>query len=497
MITARMSKRLGAEDGYVLFFVLALLVIAMGFGAAAVAESLSSRDLTNRDARVRRAQQASDAGIERILYAQAESNIDDWNLNGGPLGLSTVLDCLPVTLDASAQVTGLTTAAVNAAGVCPQTSGGGSAAYTEALGNHAYEQAEFIPGQTNFLNGAEREYYPKIISLGWDDNGSNKVYARQEVVLAPIAPLQAVEGMNNVTINGLSAVGLNTAVAFNGDIYARGTLTLPSVFAGVNLSTSSGSVLATIAAPTISGSLVSTVNGGTVSQSQIIDRPPIKIAASKVDCPASGGCPSVSNKVGSDGYSSATHSFTMSNSNESVTFEPGDYVFCNFNVTAGTVKVDPSSSAPVRIFVDSPNSARCQSDGLGSNQGNFTAATGITNLLSGTVAPSQFQVYVVGDGGGYDDATSVNIGDTASCTLKVLGVCTQMSTPVTQSLVVYAPTSSVTVNTGVCLIKVGSSCTLGAAGVFDGALIGDNVNITASTITQDLETSATTHSMTG
>ncbi len=69
----------------------------------------------------------------------------------------------------------------------------------------------------------------------------------------------------------------------------------------------------------------------------------------------------------------------------------------------------------------------------------------------------------------------------------MLDICTQMSTPVTQSMVVYAPTSSVTVNTGVCLVKPGSPCTLGAAGVFSGALIGDNVSVTASTITQDLD----------
>ncbi len=374
--------------------------------------------------------------MQRILFQQAESNIANWNLNGGPLGLSTVLDCMPVQLNASLQITGLATAAVNAAGVCPQTSGGTSTSYTEPLGNHAFERAEFIPGQTNFLGGAERQYYPKIVALGWDDNGSNKVYSRQEVILAPIAPLQAIEGMNNVTINGLSAIGLNAAVGFNGDIYARGTLSLPTLFAGVNLSTSSGSILATVAAPTISGSLVATVNGGVTSQSQIIQRPPITISAAKSSCPA-GGCPSVSG--GSDHYDSVTNTFTMTSAAESVTFAPGDYVFCNFNVTAGTVNVNPTASAPVRIFVDSPNSTRCKSNGLGSNQGNFTAATGINNLLSGTVAPSVFQIYVQGDGGGYDNATSVNIGDSAACTLKVLGICTQMSTPVTQSMVVYAP----------------------------------------------------------
>ena len=38
-----------------------------------------------------------------------------------------------------------------------------------------------------------------------------------------------------------------------------------------------------------------------------------------------------------------------------------------------------------------------------------------------------------------------------------------------------------------CLVKVGAVCTLGAAGVFSGALIGDPVNVTASNITQDLD----------
>ena len=91
--------------------------------------------------------------------------------------------------------------------------------------------------------------------------------------------------MNNVTINGLSALGLS-AVLVNGDVTARNTLTLPSVYAGVNLSTTlSGSMLATVAAPTISGSIVSTVNGGTVSSRSLQLRQQISIASTKSDCP--------------------------------------------------------------------------------------------------------------------------------------------------------------------------------------------------------------------
>ncbi len=175
----------------------------------------------------------------------------------------------------------------------------------------------------------------------------------------------------------------------------------------MNLSTSSGQRSCHRRRPDDLGIACGTVNGGVISQSQIIQRPAITISAAKSSCPA-GGCPSVSG--GSDHYDSITDTFTMTSAAESVTFAPGDYVFCNFNVTAGTVNVNPTASAPVRIFIDSPNSARCKNNGLGSNQGNFTAATGITNLLSGTVAPSVFQIYVQGDGGGYDNATSVNIG---------------------------------------------------------------------------------------
>jgi hypothetical protein len=463
-------------------YVLALLVIALALGAAGLAESLSSRSLSTRDARVRRAQQAADAGIQRILYEEGEANIDNWDLNGGPLGLSTTLDCVPVTLNASSQISGLATASVNSAGICPMTSSG-SAFTDDSIGNHGHDQAEFVPGQANPFGGAARTYWPKIVSLGWDDNGTNKVYSREEVVLQPIAPLQAIEGMNNVTLNGLSAFGLG-AVAVNGDVWARAQITLPSLYAGVNLNTTlSGSVKATVAAPAISGTLVSTVNGGTLSQGQIPLRPAITIASSKSSCP-SGGCPTVTNKVGSDGYSSTTNTFTMTNANESVTFQPGDYVFCNFNVTAGTVNVNPSSSAPVRIFIDNPNSSRCAGNGLGTAQGNFNAATGINNLLSGATAPSGLQIYVVGDGSGYDNAKSVSIGATTSCSsLNLLGVCLAAATPVTQAMVIYAPTSTVTVDTHAC-VPLTSIC---AAGTYSGAIVGDNVNVTAATISQDLD----------
>ena len=167
---------MSSEDGFALVIVIVLVMIVLALGAAGLAESLDSKTLTTRDARERRAQQATDAGIQRVLYEQAESNIDNWNLNGGVAGLSTLLDCVIPSVNASLQITGLATATVGAAGVCPLTPNGGSTSYVEPLGNHAFESTEFIPGATNLLNGtligtqngsAQRQFFPKIVSLGW------------------------------------------------------------------------------------------------------------------------------------------------------------------------------------------------------------------------------------------------------------------------------------------------------------------------------------------
>ncbi len=440
---------------------LMVLLITMLMAFAGLDEAISSRSLTNRDSRVRRAQQAAEAGAQRVLYEQAEGNIDNWNLNGGPLGLSSTADCLPLTVS-SGVITGLGSASVNSAGACPQTTTSG-ASYTDTLGGDETEQAEFIPGQTNLLGGAERILWPKIVALGTETDPAT-VYSREEVILQPIAALQAVEGMNNVTLNGLSAFGLGSAAIVNGDVQARNKITLPSLYVGANLSTTqSGSVEATVAAPTISGTLVGTVNGGTVSKGSIPLRQAVSIAKTKSNCPT-GGCPAVTGASGSDGYNSSTDTLTMTKATESVSFSSGDYVFCNVNVTAGTINVAPTASAPVRLFVDSPTSSRCANDGLGASQGNFIASKGINNTLSGTTAPSGLQIYVAGDGS-YDDNTSVTIGDT--CVLTCL----------TQSMVIYAPTSAVTVSTG----------TTGIAGTFDGAVVGNDVSLTAGEITQDLD----------
>jgi hypothetical protein len=491
------------ERGYVMIVVLALVMIGLLVATAAVTSQLATKQSAARDARVRRAQAAADAGVQTTLYQQSEADLGSstYNFNGGLIGLSNFLDCWVPQLNVSLQVTGIASAYANAAGVCPQalSSGGTSTTFTPKLGQNTSYSAEMLTGQTNFLSGtsisgqngsAMRELFPKIVSIGIENstldagttttNGvttSLPVYSREEAILAPIAPLQTIEGENSVKICGLSALGLCVAAVLNGDVLSRGDLTTPAALTGLNLSGSSPSgLLATLAySGTLHGGLA-IANVQHTSSSNIISRSPVTIANGKQPCASSTGTTETcSNALFSCAscYSAATDSFSLTSG--SATIPSGDYVFCNFSATGGTLTISPTSSAPVRIFIDSPSSSRCSGDGLGSNQGNFNDTDGFSNTianLGNNLAPSGFQVYLAGNGTG--GGTSVQIGPTSTTSLLSLSAATFPG-------VIYAPMSNVTVNVPALCVVV---CT---GGLFEGNAIGYNTTINALTITQDLD----------
>jgi hypothetical protein len=199
-----------------------------------------------------------------------------------------------------------------------------------------------------------------------------------------------------------------------------------------------------------------------VSSSSIIQRSTVTISPTRPNCSVAANCTALGSA-----YNSTTNTFSLTTG--SVSFQPGDYVFCNFNATGGTLNISPSSAAPVRIFIDSPTSTRCASNGLGTNQGNFNDTVSFANGLLGTgglLASSGFQVYVVGNG--TNDGSTVQIGPTGTSGLLSL-------TSLTLGAIVYAPTSRVTINVA------------GSAGIFEGAVVGYDTTVAALTITQDLD----------
>jgi hypothetical protein len=464
--------------------VIALLLVGSLIAVAAVTESLATSSLTGRDMRVRRAQQAAEAGIQTQLYQQGEANLGStsYNLNGGVLGLGTLLDCVVPQVNLGL-VTGLVNVQASSAGACPQAvnSGGTSTSYTAPLGNHAYEQSETFMNPTTLFSGAEREFVPTVVSLGWDDNGADNglstgtryVYSREMATLAPIAPLQAIEGMNNVTISPLSL-----ATVLNGDVSARHNITTPPLaLAGLDLS---NGLLATLAYGNALSGGIAIGNLQHVTPSQIPLRPSVNIAPSKPDCSVAANCTALGAAYSNNTAGNTADTFSISSGN--VTFQPGDYVFCNFSATgSSTISVNPSPSTPVRIYIDSPTSNRCKNNGYTETAGvwsggNFNDTVGFSNGLLGTqgvLAASGMQVYDVGDGTvPYDGATTVQIGPSTTGLLSLSAV--------TYGAVVYAPTSTVTVNVPALCVLV---C---LGGVFDGSIVGYNANVAALTITQDL-----------
>jgi hypothetical protein len=509
-----LKDRLRSEHGFTVAIIMWLLMIALLFGAAGLAETLDSRSLTTRDGRERRAQQAAEAGIQAQLYDTTEQNLGStYNFSGGVLGLSGFLDCMPLQLDASARIGGLT-AYASTSGVCPQAlnSTGSATSYWSAVGNHAYYSSEFFSdkrevGNTGFGSVVE---FPKILSIGCDTTGpstcssspapSSNLYARELALLAPTGPLQAIEGMGNVTIGGLKLALLgNVASVVNGDIMSGGTLTLPTLAPAVNTSWPATGILPTFGyTNTPAPASITTANlvhlsgfcsAGSPSNTCMIKRlVPTPSVTSCANCTSGITCSSCSG----GGYNSSNDTFTITAG--TATFAGGDYLFCNFSATgSATVKASPSSSTPVRIFILPPNVSPCSGNGYtkasGSwNGGNFTdtGSGGLANSLLGTVNgvtntldPSGLQIYVEGDGS-YDNATSVTIGSSTQSSALTVGA------------IIYAPTSSVNVTTSACSINLLGICTLvgtlaSSGGVFSGSIVGDNTSITAGVITQDLD----------
>jgi hypothetical protein len=499
---------LASEGGFIIVIVMMLIVIGLLVGAAALSEALDARTNANHSERSARALQAADAGVETELYRAGQLNFGSLQLTSG-LSLSSILSqlltCPVPQVNASGQVTGIQFAAITAIGnPCPNNSASGISSPgpdQEPVGHHSYFQVQFIPGTTNI--GDFVTLNPKIVASGVDDNASASdptryVSRRVEAILNPITPWRTLEAGHNLTFDvppALSVLGLKLAgtTTFSGTAAAGNNLTIDSqdsvvsAFTAANISLSGG-----VTEPSaldycnaLSESVTLNITLGSITKptsncSNLVNRPAIQISSSKQDCVPVTGAETCS---GDSGFGSSyiggnQDEIYNTNSSTTLTFAPGDYVFCSFQ-TNGPVSLDPTSTQAVRIFIDSPSSNRCKNfvNHTGTLPANFKAAPGNFvatqgaggNPLAGTLAathPSQAQIYVTGNG--------TNDGTTAYVTGSSL-----LSG---QAMFLYAPTSNVTVTAG-------QTCVLGVcvnAGTIAGAIIGWDVDVSATAVTQDL-----------
>jgi hypothetical protein len=161
------------------------------------------------------------------------------------------------------------------------------------------------------------------------------------------------------------------------------------------------------------------------------------------------------------GYTGGNQDEIYITNGATLTLAPGDYVFCSLQTNGPINLTATASSAPVRIFIDSPTSSRCSSfashsarSGYQTGAGSFVAQQGIGGLIggiTGVLSPTQVQVYDVGTS--TPDATVVT-----------------SSGSVSNAFFVYAPESNVTITST----------------IFSGTVIGYDVTMQATTYTQSL-----------
>ena len=498
-------RQLAGEDGFVIVVAMLLVVIGLAIGLAALTETLAARSHAGRDERSTRALQAADAGIQTELYRANQMNLGSLYLSKG-LSLSSIigqlLTCPVPTVNAGGTVTGLRFGAVLSVGSpCPSNGSSGitgAANSLESVGHHAFYDVRFIPGLTAV--GDFVQFNPKIVAAGIDDNGdystsTGYVTRRVEAILAPVAPFRTLEAQNNLTITvppALSALGIKLAGAttLNGtasagnNLKVTGSSLLANVFTATGISLSGGltepSALdyCSTGSYTTSNLTVNLTLGNVTPVSpctNLSNRSAVSISSSKASCAPDTGTATCSSLFGGSytNTPAAPDSIYCTSGCSTLTFQPGDYVFCDFQYN-GNVSLNASSTQAVRIFIDSPSSSRCSTHGTHSSSGvtgfqttfgNFVATHGVGNVL-GLTHPSQAQVYVVGNGTN-DGTTVYSTGDT---TLS------------SQDMFLYAPSSNVTV-TG------GQTCILGTCvdtGTLAGAFVGYDVNASGTAITSDL-----------
>jgi Tfp pilus assembly protein PilX len=229
---APVRRRLADEQGQALVLAIAIIVIGLLLGLGAAAYALSANQQTVHDERNRSAQQAADAGVQRELYLNSDSDSVGYNLNSGLLGVGTFLDCTVPEVGVGATSLNLQVGTIQvgagSAGVCPTsctsvttcTTGPPGKIGWQSLGNEAYYESEFLANAEPVANAgsaaggnADEIEFPEIVTVGCHttnaadpqtaclNGGAGNSYSRQLALLDPTAPLNAVEATNDVTIN--------------------------------------------------------------------------------------------------------------------------------------------------------------------------------------------------------------------------------------------------------------------------------------------------------
>jgi type II secretory pathway pseudopilin PulG len=465
-VTARLDPFRGdrGDEGYIMVIAVLIMAFALAIAGVALTQSQASQKLDAKDIRVQRAEQAADAGLQSAVYALNAQNLAALPLygTGGLQTLTNTLSCLG--LNVSVQVPGVAFAGLSPTAACAQGTPPGAVPVPtfRELGNHTKVSVIVVPTTTTATGGSALGPYNlgfRVVAQGVDDNGTttttDDVARRRAVVLSPIQPFSAVEGLNDVSFTGsglLSVLGVQLATkTLNGDVKANDDISVSGLaLVGLNvLEAGGGSILRTselLYGDDYNGPLLTVASAKKQSSTSFFTRKVPKMDPTKPACPST--CQAqISNKV-------------LSASSGTVTLDAGDYHLCEVSITGSATLRTAAALSPgvgaTRVYIDSPTSAYCSGTG-------GTGNASIRSLNPGvSLSPTLVQLYAAGNGTA--NGTSVTVGSS--------------SVALTTAAFVYAPQSTVTVHYF----------------VFTGTVIGYDVTMhavsllgsLASVITQDL-----------
>ena len=251
-------KRLARDErGQALVLALAIIVVGMIVGLGAVAYALNVGGSANHDERTRASQQAADAGVQAQLLALSNGSLG-YTLSPQANDFSNFanLSACGVPEVSGGQVLGSLTFGVSS-GACPiqvpTTCATTASACTDPSvpwspdSNGSWSETETFPNPQ--LQGSSSGdfpiLFPETVSLGCKTSvttnaastcnspssaaASRNSYAREMALLNPTAPLQAIEGENDVQIYSPGYLGQTTpASVIDGNIVAGNVLKLPA-----------------------------------------------------------------------------------------------------------------------------------------------------------------------------------------------------------------------------------------------------------------------------
>ena len=466
-----MRRRLAGEAGVSVAVAVAVLSILTLLGGVAVTQAVSALRGTDRDANLKRALQAADAGLEAAVYQlnrlDAGANVNVSQLNPEQI---TLQGCIAgIGGDGSFDIGALaptTPTDPDGRRWCPSVG--------QDLDNGArydYRVSEVARIASGCTAAGTLDLDREIVATGTAGGVTRRIHAklRSAVALLSSAAVQSGSATASLTMSGTSKI--------LGDVASNGSITVPSglpVIGGkaivgppagqvLGVVPSGGSAVACqkFVLPEVDQGDVRTTNNNGSWAVACLDQALnfVTVACKLPLLPATGGV----------NWNPATRELHVWG-NARLLLTGTDYSFCRLKLEGQAIVQVPASSAVTRVFMDDPANCKDASGNIIADAGNVTVdgQARFVNCHDQT-KPETFQLYAVGSA---SRATTMTLQGAGTLSGVAMSTVCGLNIPLAGvPMTVYAPNS---------VVNIGGSYALA------GQVAGNTVNLSGAATVQSV-----------